>query len=184
MCVPDSYTPSYSSSTMSTASDDQLPTLPPSYTLREGYPPVTDYLHLRKASGLTPKTSAQASAAINGSWSGCFITYEAPKNPSESESDRSTSTASNPVPIAMGRIIGDGGWYFHIVDMAVLPEHQRRGLGDIILKALLKKIWESVPKDDGGKPYITLFADVPGRKLYERNGFVDAMPRSMGMKLY
>jgi len=33
----------------------------------------------------------------------------------------------------MGRVIGDGGWYFHIVDMAVLPEHQRRGLGDAVL---------------------------------------------------
>jgi hypothetical protein len=28
----------------------------------------------------------------------------------------------------MGRVIGDGGWYFHVVDMAVLPEHQRRDL--------------------------------------------------------
>ena len=22
-----------------------------------------------------------------------------------------------------GRLIGDGGWYFHVVDMAVLPAH-------------------------------------------------------------
>ncbi|WP_370260313.1 hypothetical protein [Cryobacterium sp. TMT3-29-2] len=29
----------------------------------------------------------------------------------------------------MGRIIGDGGWYFHIADMATLPEFQGRGLG-------------------------------------------------------
>lgn len=25
-----------------------------------------------------------------------------------------------------GRVIGDGGWYFHIVDMATQPDHQRR----------------------------------------------------------
>ena len=34
--------------------------------------------------------------------------------------------------VGMGRILGDGGWYFHVVDMAVLPEHQRRGLGDVV----------------------------------------------------
>lgn len=40
----------------------------------------------------------------------------------------------------MGRVIGDGGWYFHIIDMAVLPEHQHRGLGNAILTWLLDRI--------------------------------------------
>jgi len=34
----------------------------------------------------------------------------------------------------MGCVIGDGGWWcFHINDMAVLAEHQRRMLGDALL---------------------------------------------------
>lgn len=70
----------------------------------------------------------------------------------------------------MGRIIGDGGWYFHIADMATLPEHQRKGLGGIILKHLLSYIRENIP--GGGKPYISLFADPPGRRLYDQHGFV------------
>ena len=78
----------------------------------------------------------------------------------------------------MGRIIGDGGWYFHIADMAVLPEHQRKGLGDVILKTLLAKIRAEAPE---GKPYVNLFADKPGLKLYARNGFVDGAPKETGM---
>ncbi|KAL1956149.1 hypothetical protein VTO42DRAFT_7584 [Malbranchea cinnamomea] len=142
----------------STASSTQPRPLPPNYTLHDGYPPVPAYLHLRAASGLTPKTPAQASAVASGSWYGCFVTYDDP------ESGVST-------PVGMGRIIGDGGWYFHIADMAVLPEHQRKGLGDVILKTLLAKIRSEAPE---GQPYINLFADPPGRKLYARNGFVDA----------
>jgi len=60
----------------------------------------------------------------------------------------------------MGRIIGDGGWYFHIADMGVLPDHQRKGLGDVIMKTLLAKIRSEAPE---GKPYVNLFADPPGR---------------------
>ncbi len=78
----------------------------------------------------------------------------------------------------MGRIISDGGWYFHIVDMAVLPDHQRKGLGEAILKKLLAHIKDNAPE---GNPYISLLADKPGRKLYAKNGFVDAMPGSLGM---
>lgn len=70
----------------------------------------------------------------------------------------------------MGRIISDGGWYFHIADMATLPEHQRKGFGQFVLHHLLGYIDENKPED--GAPFINLFADPPGRKLYENNGFV------------
>lgn len=140
-------------------------TLPPGYTLHDGYPSVSQYLHLRAISGLSPKTQSQATAIASGSWFGCYITYDAP--------------SEEPIPIGMGRIIGDGGWYFHIADMAVHPEHQRKGLGDVILKALLHKIHAESPAD--GKPYITLLADEAGRKLYYKNGFVDSAPGQLGM---
>ncbi|OJJ50870.1 hypothetical protein ASPZODRAFT_278414 [Penicilliopsis zonata CBS 506.65] len=142
--------------------------LPPGYTLHEGYPPVPDYVHLRSASGLTPKTASQAAYVANGSWFGCYITYT------------DEMTGSSAQPVGMGRIIGDGGWYFHIADMAVLPDHQRRGLGDIIMKTLLARIRREAPE---GVAYVTLFADEPGRRLYSRNGFADSMPKEMGMTL-
>lgn len=146
--------------------------LPPHYTLHDGHPSVPEYLHLRAASGLSPKTPAQGAAVVQNSWYGCYISY----TPLEPTSD-GIATAT---PVAMGRVIGDGGWYFHIADMAVLPEHQRKGLGDIVLKRLLAYIKEHAAE---GEQYVTLLADPPGRKLYLRNGFVDSAPVSTGMVL-
>src|SRR5580704_17998186 len=39
--------------------------------------------------------------------------------------------------IGMGRIIGDRGLFFQIVDIAVDPKHQKRGLGKRIVGALV-----------------------------------------------
>ena len=62
--------------------------------------------------------------------------------------------------------------------MAVSPEHQRKGLGRVVLKALVDRIVEKAPSD--GTPYITLLADPPGRRLYSSFGFV---PTAYGEKL-
>lgn len=141
------------------------PRLPSGYTLHSGYPSVAEYLHLRSTAGLSMKTPSQAAAVPTGSWYGCYITFDV--------------TNGDPQLIGMGRVIGDGGWYFHIADMAVHPEHQRKGLGDVILKALLQRISQGAPSD--GKPYISLFADEAGLKLYDKNGFKDAAPDQLGM---
>jgi GNAT superfamily N-acetyltransferase len=132
--------------------------------MKSGYPPVPEYLHLRAASGLSTKTKAQGEKVATGSWYGCYITF--------------TGDDGEETPVAMGRIIGDGGWYFHIADMAVLPHHQRRGLGDAVMKNLLKYIKDNCAE---GAPYVTLFADPPGRKLYSNNGFVDSEPNEPGV---
>lgn len=132
--------------------------------MAEGYPSVDDYVHLRTTSGLTPKSAEQASAAIRGSWYGVYAAEEF-----------SPDTA-----VAMGRIIGDGGWYFPVADMTTLPEHQRKGLADAIVNKLLARVKRHAAK---GLAYVTLSADIPGRRLYERNGFRDTMPKEMGMSL-
>lgn len=135
--------------------------LPPGYRLIEGPPSTADYITLRARTGLSPKTAAQAEAAIRGSWAAAHV------------------VSSDGPTVAMGRVIGDGGWYFHIADMAVLPEHQRRGIGDVVLDWLIDRITKHAPP----QPYITLLADEPGRRLYERKGFVPTAPHSIGMKL-
>lgn len=132
----------------------------PGYRLDMTTPPVEAYLRLRKESGLTPKTEAQAVAGLPGSWAACHVV------------DEDTGEV-----VGMGRVLGDGGWYFHVVDMAVLPEHQRRGLGDAILQALLDRIREVAPPG----AWVNLLADPPGRPLYARHGFTDTAPRSIGM---
>lgn len=137
-------------------------TLPGEYRLIDGTPSVSDYLALRQRSGLSPKTSDQAAAALPGSWAASHVVH-----------DLSDET------VGMGRVLGDGGWYFHVVDIAVLPDHQRRGLGDVILATLLQRIREHAPP----RAYVTLLADPPGRRLYERHGFTDSAPTSIGMAL-
>jgi ribosomal protein S18 acetylase RimI-like enzyme len=132
----------------------------PAYTLADGAPAVADYLQLRTLAGLSTKSEAQAAAAVEGSWTAVHVVEAA--------------TART---VGMGRVIGDGGWYFHIVDMAVLPDHQRRGIGDAILRELVNRIRSSAPNE----PYVTLLADAPGRRLYERHGFVETAPASIGM---
>src|SRR5690242_18254783 len=93
------------------------------YLVAPGPPPLRDYLRLREIAGLSPKTEQQGAAAINGAWAACHVVEEL--------------TAAI---VGMGRVIGDGGWYFHVIDMAVDPNHQRRGLGDAILSFLLERI--------------------------------------------
>ena len=79
----------------------------------------------------------------------------------------------------MGRIVGDGGWYFLIADMATLPEHQGKGLGSAVLDSLLDEIRTQAPQG----AYVTLTADPPGRRLYESRGFSDVAPDRTGMHL-
>lgn len=139
--------------------------LPSGYTFHAGYPSVAAYRNLRASSGLSPVTESMAQGAVTGSWHGCYISHDATSQ-----------------PVAMGRIIGDGGWYFHIVDMATLPEHQRKGLGGVVMRHLLAHIKENSPKD--GKAFVNLFADPPGRRLYEKTGFVEgASVGEVGMVL-
>ena len=130
------------------------------YLLIGTAPAVSDYLRLRQESGLTPRSADQGRLALAGTWAACHIRHQ----PSDET-------------VAMGRLIGDGGWYFHVVDMAVLPEHQRRGLGDAILGALLVFIRHAAPAG----AWVTLLADPPGRRLYERHGFAETAPGSVGM---
>jgi GNAT superfamily N-acetyltransferase len=136
--------------------------LPEGYRLNSDPPAPADYVELRLRAGLSAKTLEQAEAALVGSWAACHVVHEA-----------------EPRAVAMGRVIGDGGWYFHIVDMAVLPEHQRRGLGAAVLGSLLGEIRERAPEG----AYVSLLADPPGRALYARFGFVESAPGSIGMIL-
>lgn len=128
------------------------------YRLVEGPPPLDDYLRLRRDSGLTPVRPDQAAGAIAGSWSACHVVDAAGS------------------PVAMGRTLGDGGWYFHIADIATDPEHQRRGLGRLVLEWLIADVRERAPEG----AYVSLIGDPPGQRLYRSLGLDDVAP-SLGM---
>jgi ribosomal protein S18 acetylase RimI-like enzyme len=136
------------------------PDLPAGYRLHHGPPTTEEYVRLRRVSGLSPRTPQQAAGALANSWAWTVVR------------DASGGLA------AMGRVLGDGTWYFHLADVATDPAHQRRGLGRAVMEDLIARIDAAAPPH----PYITLLADPPGRPLYDSLGFVDSAP-SQGMRL-
>jgi ribosomal protein S18 acetylase RimI-like enzyme len=79
--------------------------------------------------------------------------------------------------IAMGRVVGDGACNFEIVDVAVHPDYQRRGLGGRIMSAVMDYIHEHAPES----AYVSLIADDHAPALYSKFGFEPTAPVSIGM---
>jgi GNAT superfamily N-acetyltransferase len=144
-----------------------VPPLPPGYKLIDTCAPVNDFHHLRSVAAVLQITKPQIATSIEHTWFGCHILFADPSAPDATPS----------VVVGMGRAMS-GGWVFHVVDMVVLPEHQRRGLGDIVFKRILKEVEDRAPP---GPTLITLMADPPAQKLYARNGFSDT-PAALGMR--
>ena len=79
-------------------------------------------------------------------------------------------------PVGMGRVIGDGAFYFYLQDVAVSPEHQGNGIGTVIVESLIEQVEHIGPP----KSFIGLFAAGRAASLYERHGF-EAHPGMTGM---
>src|SRR5687768_16239685 len=97
------------------------------YELISGTPGVDDYRRLRRVSGLSDKSQTAAEAGLPNTWFAVTIRHGG-------------ST------VGMGRVIGDGGTAFQIVDIAVEPEHQGKGLGKRIVAALVDHLRANAPK--------------------------------------
>lgn len=48
--------------------------------------------------------------------------------------------------VGMGRLVGDGCIYFYVQDIAVLPEHQGRGVGRMVMEGLMSYVRANAPK--------------------------------------
>lgn len=134
----------------------------PEYELVPTVPSVVDYVRLRREAGMTPRRPDQAEAGLPHSWAAVHAVHRATRE-----------------TVGMGRVLGDGGWYFHVADMAVLPAHQRRGIGRAVLETLIERIRTEAPPG----AWVTLLADAPGVRLYENLGFTPTAPTSVGMAL-
>lgn len=77
----------------------------------------------------------------------------------------------------MGRIVGDGGCNFTVVDIAVHPEYQRQGLGGFVMEAIMSYIHAYAPDS----AYVDLIADHHSPALYSKHGFEPTAPKSIGM---
>ena len=128
------------------------------YTIVAGAPALDDYLRLRIVAGLSPKTVEQAGIGLPNTWYGVTVLHDSHT-------------------IGMGRIIGDGGTAFQIVDIALEPEHHGKGLGKAIMAALMDHLNAHAPEG----AYVSLIADGDARHLYAKYGFEPVMPASIGM---
>ena len=128
------------------------------YTIHVGTPAKEDYLGLRIRAGLTPKTAEGAAAGLPNTVFAVVI--------------RKDGEA-----VGMGRVVGDGGLFFQVVDIAVLPEHQGRGLGKAIVGALVDHLRATAPEG----AHVSLMADGEAHRLYAQFGFALTAPRSVGM---
>ncbi len=120
-------------------------------------PSPAEYLRLRAAAGLSPFSAEAAEMALPQTLFAVVL-----------ETDGQA--------IGMGRLIGDGGCFFQIVDIAVDPAHQGQGLGKRIMAALMDHV-ATLPKG----AYVSLIADTPADRLYAQFGFAPTAPRSIGM---
>lgn len=134
--------------------------LPDGYRLSVRTPAIADYRRLREAAGLSPKTLEGATAGLPNTWCAAVI-----------EQDGRA--------VAMGRVIGDGGLFFQIVDMAVEPGHQGRGLGKAVMAALMAELKARAPS----RAYVSLIADGEAHRLCEQFGFGPTAPKSIGMAM-
>lgn len=130
----------------------------PDYTTVLRTPTVDEYLRLRAVAGLSPFSEEAARLGLKGTIHAVVIEHDG-------------------IAIGMGRLIGDGGCFFQIVDIAVDPQHQGRGLGKAVMAALMAHVSQELPVS----AYVSLIADVPANRLYEQYGFVETAPRSLGM---
>ncbi|MDZ4312200.1 MAG: GNAT family N-acetyltransferase [Cypionkella sp.] len=130
----------------------------PAYETVARVPTVSEYLRLRALAGLSAFSEEAATKGLAGTLFSVVVEHE--------------NSA-----VGMGRLIGDGGCFVQVVDIAVDPRFQGQGLGKAIMSALTDYIANSLP----ASVYVSLIADVPAHKLYEKFGFKETAPRSLGM---
>ncbi len=136
-------------------------TLPTGYMMHAGVPDVVDYRRLRDTSGLTPRSMAAAEAGLPNSLFGLHVRH-------------------GEDVVGMGRLVGDGALFVHVVDVAVDPRHQGQGIGRTIMTALLAHIAAIAPAEI----YVSLMANGDAHRLYAKFGFSPVTPDARGMALW
>ena len=127
-------------------------------TPEPGTPSPQEYVELRRLAGLSARSLAAAESGVPNTLYGVCVRVDGRL-------------------VGMGRIIGDRGCNYEIVDIAVHPDYQRQGIGTRIMSALMTHLRETAP----ASAYVSLIADDDAPKLYEKFGFRSVAPRSIGM---
>ncbi|HEY0506403.1 MAG TPA: GNAT family N-acetyltransferase [Lysobacter sp.] len=127
--------------------------------LVERFPDAADYCRLRADAGMATRTVEAARRGLANTLYGVSLLHDGEV-------------------VGMGRVIGDGGCFFIVVDIAVAPAHQGRGLGTRIMAALDAWLRANAPPS----AVVSLAADGDAKYLYAKYGFVDTTPHSVNME--
>jgi GNAT superfamily N-acetyltransferase len=123
-------------------------------------PAPDEYRSLRVAAGLSAMSEEAAVRGLPSSWCSVCVRVD----------DQL---------IGMGRVVGDGGCFFLVVDIAVDPSWQKQGVGKRIMAALMEQLHARAPAG----AMIGLFADGQAYRLYQQYGFKLLAPAAQGMLL-
>lgn len=121
------------------------------------FPDADGYRRLRTAAGLSDKSPEAARRGVANTLYG-------------------VSLLRGGDLVGMGRVIGDDGCFYFVVDIAVEPSLQGRGLGKRIMQALDGWLRTHAP----ATAHVSLFADGEAKHLYAKYGFAEST-RSVGM---
>jgi len=126
--------------------------------LSKAVPGAGEYCRLRVDCGLSARSQEAADRGLPGTlFSVCLRNGEA--------------------LAGMGRVIGDGGCNYEIVDIAIHPDFQRQGYGYQIMDSLMQWLQDNAPPS----AYVSLLADDGAPALYAKFGFEFTGPRTVGM---
>ncbi|MEJ6475489.1 GNAT family N-acetyltransferase [Pseudoalteromonas piscicida] len=124
--------------------------------IEESVPSPKEYCDLRVAAGLSAKSLEAAERGLPNSLYGVTI-------------------RDNTKLVAMGRVVGDGGCNFEIVDIAVDSAYQGQGLGRKVMEYIENYLNSTVSVGS----YVSMIADKPA--FYEKLGYRLVSPTSQGM---
>lgn len=112
-------------------------------------PTAEEYVHLRKISGMRERKVSSAQIAIQHTL--FWVTLR-----------------RHGELIGMGRVVGDGGSFVAISDLAVHPDHQKKGYGRFMLETVQEYILQEIPDD----AFVCLFANNQDvTTFYKQKGF-------------
>ncbi|OZB58821.1 MAG: N-acetyltransferase [Lysobacterales bacterium 14-68-21] len=123
-------------------------------------PGEDEYRALRVAAGLSAMSPEGARLGLPASWCSVCLRHDGEL-------------------VGMGRVVGDGGLFLFVVDIAVAPAWQGKGLGRRIMQALMGEVRARAPS----RTMVGLIADGTAHQIYEKFGFRLVAPGAQGMLL-
>lgn len=128
------------------------------WSLVDRLPTAEEHRHLFEAVGWREYEPEAVEASLRGSLAGCVAILDGEA-------------------VAMGRVIGDGGKFFYIQDLAVVPHLQGRGIG----RALLERLGERIRAQAPASAFVGVFATPEALGLYRDLGWDDRVGGLTGM---